>query len=62
MKSALRQKDHEDLIRIHKKMTPEERLIAFYNHSRLMAQIYQAGIQSRLKKKHSIAKKKKSRS
>lgn len=43
MHSKILQQDQDDLIRISKSMTPEERLEAFYNHSQLMTQVYLAG-------------------
>ena len=43
MKSKILAEDHQDLIKLSQAMTPEERLLAFYNHSRLVHQLYQAG-------------------
>jgi|GEM_PF-2056530 len=43
MTSDILKKDHEALIRLHKAMTPEQRLVAFLNHSRLIHQLYRAG-------------------
>jgi hypothetical protein len=43
MKSKLMQQDHDALIKMHKSMTPEERLMAFYHHSRLMMHVHEAG-------------------
>lgn len=34
-----------------KRMTPEERLVAFFNHSRPMRQIYQVGVEYRARLK-----------
>lgn len=45
MKSKIIQEDREDLIRLCKAMTPEERLVAFYNHSRLICAVNQKGTQ-----------------
>lgn len=45
--SPILSKDRESSIRLYKKMKPEERLIAFFHHSRLMNQIYQAGMRYR---------------
>ena len=44
MKSEILEKDHEDLIALYKRMSPEERLVAFFNHSRLIGEVYQAGL------------------
>ncbi len=49
MKSKLLQKDHDEMIAISKRMTPGERLMAHYHHSRLIAEIYQAGATHRKK-------------
>ena len=35
---------HDETIALCKRMSPEERIEAFYNHSQLMAQVYQLGI------------------
>ncbi len=43
------QKDREELIALSKRLTPEERLAAHYEHSRLLAQMYQAGVKHRSK-------------
>ena len=45
--SEILQKDHEDLIRLCQRMKPEERLIAFFHHSQLTHQMYQAGVDYR---------------
>ena len=47
MKSKISKTQHDDIIRICKRMKPAERLVAFFNHSRLMMQIYQAGVDFR---------------
>ncbi len=47
MKSKILQKDHEDMIKLHRKMKPEERLMAYFHHSQLVQQFYQAGLTSR---------------
>ena len=43
MKSKTLQQDHDGLIRLTQRMRPEERLVAFLNHSRLMHQLYRSG-------------------
>jgi len=48
MKSKILQDDNKDMIRLYKRMKPEERLMAFFNHSRLVNEIYQAGVKARL--------------
>ena len=47
MKSKVLQKDHEELALLAGKMTPEERLTAFFNHSRLVGEMYRAGLSHR---------------
>ena len=49
MKSKLLQLDREELVDLCRKMTPTERLLACYNHSKLVNQIYRAGVQARRK-------------
>ena len=46
-KSKILQKDQEDLIALHKSMTPREKLVAHLNHSQLITQLYQAGVNFR---------------
>jgi hypothetical protein len=43
MISAIMKKDHQGLMMLNKAMKPEERLLAFFNHSRLIHRLYQAG-------------------
>ena len=43
MISGTLRKDHAALVELYKAMKPEERLIAFLNHSRLIHKVYQAG-------------------
>ena len=50
MKSRVLTKDQQDLIKLSKAMTPQERLIAFLNHSRLVHKFYRAGEQRRFNK------------
>jgi hypothetical protein len=42
------------ILDVERRMTPEQRLTAYVEHSRLMMEIYQAGVQDRaaLLKKH----------
>ena len=47
-KSDILQKDRDSLVLLSKRMTPEERLVAFFHHSRLVHQLYQAGVRYRL--------------
>jgi hypothetical protein len=47
MISRILEQDHAALIKLCKSMKPEERLVAFLNHSRLVHQIYRAGKASR---------------
>lgn len=42
-KSEVLHKDHEEMIALYKRMKPEEKLTAFFHHSQLMNQLYQAG-------------------
>ena len=46
-KSEIVQRDHEDLLLRSQRMRPEERLAAYFYHSQLMAQLYQAGLNYR---------------
>ena len=43
-KSEVLRKDHEEMIALYKRMKPEERLVAFFYHSQLTPQLYQAGV------------------
>lgn len=45
--SKILREDWKDLIRLAKRMSPEQRLVAFSNHSQLIGQIYQAGVSYR---------------
>lgn len=45
--SEILQKDHEDMLRLYQRMSPEERLIAFFHHAQLTHQMYQAGVRYR---------------
>jgi len=47
MKSALMQKDREEMIALCKRMTPEERLAAHYRCSQLAIQMHLAGVKYR---------------
>ncbi len=39
MNSRILQQDHQDLIRLNRSLSPQERLKAFYEHSRLLGQL-----------------------
>ena len=39
MKSNILQQDHQELVKINQKLSPQERLVAFYHHSRLLCQL-----------------------
>jgi len=45
--SEILQKSHEDMILLSKRMKPEERLVAFFHHSQLTHQMFQAGVRYR---------------
>ena len=45
--SAVMRRDREDMIRRARRMTPEERLAAFFHHSRLITELYLAGVRYR---------------
>jgi hypothetical protein len=45
--SAVMQQDREDMIRRARRMTPQERLGAFFRHSRLITELYLAGVRYR---------------
>ncbi len=47
MESKILQKNHEELVEICRAMSPEDRLLAFLNHSELVHQIYEAGVKYR---------------
>lgn len=46
-KSEILRQDHEAIITLHKRMSPEERLVACFNHSRFLFGLYQAGVKYR---------------
>lgn len=46
-KSSLLQKNHDELVALNKKMTPKERLVAFFNHSQLVSRLFEAGAKFR---------------
>lgn len=55
MKSSKISEIQNDLnIKICKAMKPEERLVAFVNHSRLVMQMYQAGVNFRVGLKNAL--------
>lgn len=41
------QEDREDVIRLSKRMKPEERLLAYFYHSQFIGRLYQAGVRYR---------------
>jgi hypothetical protein len=43
MISNLLTEEREALIRLYRNMTPEQRLVAFLNHSRFIQHLYRAG-------------------
>ena len=45
--SEILRRDYEEMIALHKRMSPEERLVAYFNHSRFLYQIYQVGVNYR---------------
>ena len=47
MKSKILQKEKDELVKLYKSMSPEQRLAAFFNHSFLMYHLAQAGISYR---------------
>ena len=57
MISNVLRKDNEALIELYKTMKPEQRLVAFFNHSRLIYKFYQVGKVFRQKKIEKIGKK-----
>ena len=44
MHSQIANLKHNNMVKLSQQMSPEERLTAFFNHSQLIAQIYQSGI------------------
>lgn len=46
-KSKILQQDRDSLVALAKRMTPEERLVAYANHAQLINQMYQAGVKHR---------------
>lgn len=47
IKSKISEAKRNDLIKQCKRMSPGQRLIAFYNHSQLIMRIHQSGIKYR---------------
>ena len=45
--SAIRKQGHKAIVALHKRMKPEERLVAYFNQSRLIYQLYLAGVKYR---------------
>ena len=54
MESKILQKNREELVEICRAMSPEDRLSAFLNHSELIHQIYQAGVEHRKTSSHTL--------
>ncbi|HKQ84462.1 MAG TPA: hypothetical protein VJS42_19850 [Steroidobacteraceae bacterium] len=52
MRSKLAQHASRELIEAARKLTPEQRLAAFFEHSRLMTQLYLAGQRQRASSNH----------
>lgn len=45
--SRMLEKEHEEMIALCQRLTPEERLMAFFHHSQLVHQMYRAGVRYR---------------
>ena len=45
------QQDLEEAVLLSKRLTPEERLVAFFRHSQLISRLYQAGVKYRSRRK-----------
>ncbi len=58
MYSKILQKDKDDLTRLYKSMTPQERLVVFANHSEALVKISRAG--ANFRKKNPAAKRRSS--
>ena len=58
MISNVLKEDHAALLKLCKAMKPEQRLVAFLNHSRLIHRLYQAGKASRSQSSTPKARKK----
>jgi hypothetical protein len=46
-KLGIVQQEREEMFLLSKRMKPEERLVAYFHHSQLMYQMYQAGVKYR---------------
>ncbi len=57
MKSDILRQEHKALISAAKAMTPQERLVAFVNHSALISRFYEAGKKFRLLKSSAAVQK-----
>jgi hypothetical protein len=47
--SELMRQAHEEMIALHRRMKPEERLVAYFYHSQLVYQLYRAGATYRMR-------------
>ena len=56
--SEILRKDRDGILLISKRMTPEQRVVAFFNHSQFVNQIYLAGLDYRAKAERLAAKRK----
>jgi len=45
--SNILKRGHEEIVLLCKSMRPEERLVAYFEHSQLVHQMYQAGVNYR---------------
>ena len=59
--SKLLQQDHQEMVRLSKRMKPEERLVAYFHHSQLMYRMYEAGVRSRSRRSAAPTKKRSAR-
>lgn len=57
MKSKISEIQNDHNIKVCKAMKPEERLVAFVNHSQLLMQMYQAGVDFRVGFKNALKQK-----
>ena len=49
MKSKILQKQSEEVVKLCKKMKPQDRLVAYFHHSHLVNKMFQAGAKFRSK-------------
>lgn len=57
--SAIARKNYQEMIARAKRMTPEERLMAYLSHNQLIAQLHQAG--ARYRTEHAARRKRRVR-